>query len=131
MCIFDRLASLIQMANLIVITVAIPGPPEFPLRLPDLAAYSLKLTHLVEGVRWLPTMQHRMAVRTHGPEISNGIDVVVRSNIRQRVQVMNVREADHHLTIHSNEVETAKKTPCPVMPDALFAGAGITLIAVD
>jgi hypothetical protein len=119
------------MLNQLVITVAIPGPPELPPRLPDLAAYSQKLTHLVEGVRWLPTVQHRMAIRTHGPEISNGIDVVDRSNIRQRVQVMNVREVDHHLPIHSNEVETAKKTPCSVMPDALFAGAGITLIAVD
>jgi hypothetical protein len=43
---------------------------------------------------------------------------------------MDVRKARHHVPICINEIESAKKALCPVMPDALFAGAGITLIAV-
>jgi hypothetical protein len=73
-----------------------------------------------------------MAVRTYGPQILNGIDLVIRSNRRQLVEVMDVNTVTgHHLPVHGNKVEATKDTRCPVMFDAIFPGAGITLIAVN
>jgi hypothetical protein len=72
-----------------------------------------------------------MAIRTHGPEILSGIDLVVRSNAREWVEVMNVREPVHHFAIDSHEIETTEETCCPVMRDAGFPSAGIALVSVN
>ena len=72
-----------------------------------------------------------MAVWTYGPEILHRINLVLRPDGGERLEVMDVDESLHHLSVHSDEVEAAKVTLCSVMPDTLVAGTRITLIAID
>jgi hypothetical protein len=90
-----------------------------------------EVANLVKGKRWLPAMQHRMTIGTHWSQVPNWIDLVVHSQTRQRLHVMNVRKPRHYFPVHSHEIESAKKTHCPVVTDALVAGARITLVAVN
>ena len=41
-------------------------------------------------------MKHGMTIGTYGPKILDGIDLVLRSNLRQRNEMMNMRKIDHY-----------------------------------
>ncbi|MEX2188309.1 MAG: hypothetical protein WD875_15990 [Pirellulales bacterium] len=76
-------------------------------------------------------MYDSMAIRTHWPKILNWVDLVVRSNTRQSVEVMNVNEAGHYIPVNGHEIEAADETSRPVMLDTFFSCAGIALVTVD
>src|SRR5436190_613038 len=88
-----------------------------------LPVLSQKHQHLVQGVRGFPTMKHGMTIGTYGPKILDGIDLVLRSNLRQRNEMMNMRKIDHYFPVLSNEIKTAEEACRSVMLDAFRASA--------
>lgn len=90
-----------------------------------------ELSDFVGRVRWLSTVQHRMAIRAYRPEISNRINLVVGPKARQGVEVMDMNEASHQLPIDGDEIEAAEEASCTIIPDAFLPGVGITLVTID
>jgi hypothetical protein len=76
-------------------------------------------------------VKSRVAVRAYGSEVSHRINLIVLLNTRQGIEVMDMDEAGHRLSVHDREVEAAEETVRPIMPDALVSSAGIAFVAID
>ena len=107
----------------------LPGP-RFIVNLWGSASKVDEISHFLHAKWRVSEMDDRVAIWTNGPQILNRIHLVIRSNARKWLEVMNVREPGHHLSVHSHEIETAEVTRCPVMPSTLFPSTGIALVAV-
>lgn len=75
-------------------------------------------------------MQHRMAVRTDGNQVSDRVDLVCARNFRQGLNVMNVNEAFAEWAVILSKIKTANYAGTTVMKNTSLPSCCIPLICV-
>ena len=76
-------------------------------------------------------MNHRVAVGANRTQISNRINLILRANIGQRFEVVNVNEPLTALAINLLEIEFADLATTTVVVNAFLPCDRIALVAVD
>ena len=76
-------------------------------------------------------MNHRVAVGANRTQISNRINLILRANIEQRFEVVNVDEPLTTLAINFLEIEIANRAMTSVVLNTFLPCDGIALVAID
>jgi len=78
----------------------------------------------------ITTMDYRVAVRAHGPQVPNRIHLVCASNPGDLAEVVNMNQTSRLRPVHTLEVHVADGAPQAVVRDAICSRLGATFILV-
>ncbi len=76
-------------------------------------------------------MYHREAVRTEWSQVLHGIDFVIPPQRGQRLEMMDMDEAFHGISVEFAEAEAAYAATRSIKCNARLSSLGITLVTVD
>src|SRR5436190_1880887 len=79
----------------------------------------------------LGPMDYRMAVRTDGPQIPDRVHLILATNLRERLQVVNMDESGPDFTVLSLEIEAAHGAARPIMGKAFISRSLVPLVGVN
>ena len=85
---------------------------------------------LLDIVRWLSFVEHRVAVGANRHQVLDRVQPVALPKRGERSFVVNVDEAFADLAVSLLKINIAHGAPCPVMANACEAGSAVALVPV-
>ena len=76
-------------------------------------------------------MRHRVAVRTNGTQVGNGVYAVTFANRGWRHEVVNMNVTGPNVPVSFFEFKTANETRRTIVPNARVARLPISFVTVD